>query len=81
VVGLATGLEVDVTEVREVPQKIRDMILKGHEDDIMLKALLTSLYQISNIDVHNYHIETTQLFFSYAPHTKIYFAPRTNRQT
>ena len=71
VVGLATGLEVGVTEVRDVSDKIRDMILRKHEEDLVLKALLSSLYQISNIDVHNYHIETTQLSFNYAPQTKI----------
>ena len=76
VVGLATGLEVDVTEVRDVSDKIRDIRLRKYREDLVLKALLSSLYQISNIDVHNYHIETTQLFFSYAPHTKIYFVPK-----
>ncbi len=75
VVGVWSGLEVDLTESRRIPQSIRDKILEKHSDDVLLSSLLKSLYEVSKIQIKDYHSTTTQLFISYAPHTRVTFVP------
>ena len=75
VVGVWSGLELNLEERHRVPLVIREKILEKHQDDLLLASLLRSLYEVSKIRVEGYHPTTTQLFLSYAPHTSVTFVP------
>ncbi len=75
VIGVWSGLELNLEERHRVPLVIREKILKKHQDDLLLASLLRSLYEVSKIRVEGYHPTTTMLFLSYAPHTSVTFVP------
>ena len=75
VVGVWSGLELNLKERHRVPLAIREKILEKHQDDILLASLLRSLYEVSKLRVEGYHPTATQLFLSYAPHTSVTFVP------